>query len=288
MVPQYHLRHLCQALQMPRSTYYAWRHPKASPRQQQNQLLRAKLSELFLAHRQVYGSPRLTVCLNRQGLACSRKRVARHMRALGLQARQKRSFKPKTTDPHHPHPLAHNLLSATAKPQSPNRVWVSDITYIFTAQGWLYLAAVMDLYSRKIIGWSTADHLKTSLVQEAFLQAVRSRRPKAGLLHHSDRGVQYASTHYRQLLASLKALPSMSSSGNCYDNAAIESFWSSLKTEWLHHKTFCSRSQASLAVFDYIETFYNPKRLHSALGYQSPVDFERRNSHAQTSKIPVH
>src|SRR5262249_11981794 len=243
-----------------------WRHRQPSPRQQQNQLLRAKLSLLFLAHRQAYGSPRLTVCLNRLGLACSRNRVARHMRALGLKARQKHSFKPKTTDSVHPHPIAHNLLSATNKPQSPNRVWVADITYIFTAEGWLYLAAVMDLYSRKIVGWSTADHLKTSLPQQAMLQAVRSRRPKAGLLHHSDRGVQYASADYRQILCSLKALPSMSSKANCYDNAAIESFWSSLKTESLHHQSFSSRSQATLAVFDYIETFYNPKRLHSALG----------------------
>jgi putative transposase len=280
MAQQYHLRDLCQALKVPHSTYYAWRHRKPSPRQQQNQILREKLSQLFLAYRQAYGSPRLTVCLNRHGIACSRNRVARHMRALDLKARQKRSFKPKTTDSLHPFPIANNLLWAAKKPRSPNRVWVADITYIFTAEGWLYLAAVMDLYSRKIVGWSTADHLKTSLAQQAMLQAVRSRHPKAGLLHHSDRGVQYASADYRQILCSLKALPSMSSKANCYDNAAIESFWSSLKTESLHHKSFSSRSQATLAVFDYIETFYNPKRLHSALGYLSPVDFERSNSHA--------
>ena len=280
MLQQYHLQDLCRAMQVPRSTYYAWRSRKPSPRQQQNQLLRHKLAQLFIANRQVYGSPRLTVCLNRQGLACSRNRVARHMHALGLKARQKGRFKPKTTDSHHPHPIAQNLLGAAAKPQSPNRIWVADITYILTAQGWLYLAAVMDLYSRKIVGWSTAEHLHSSLAQQAFLQAIGSRAPKAGLLHHSDRGVQYASSNYRQMLSSLKALPSMSSKAHCYDNAAMESFWSSLKTEWLHHQSFNSRSQATLAVFDYIETFYNPKRLHSALGYLSPVDFERRNSHA--------
>ncbi len=278
MAHQYHIRDLCQALRVPPSTYYAWRSRKPSPRQRQNQILREKLSVLFVANRKVYGSPRLRVCLLKEGFPCSRNRVARQMRDLHLKARQKRSFKPKTTDSNHPNPIAKNLLSVVGKPQSTNRVWVSDITYIFTAQGWLYLAAVMDLYSRKIVGWSTAHHLKTTLVEQALLQAAHGRCPKAGLLHHSDRGVQYASANYRQMLSSLKALPSMSSTGNCYDNAAMESFWSTLKTEWLHHKNFQTRDQASLAIFDFIETFYNPKRLHSALGYQSPVDFESRNT----------
>jgi transposase InsO family protein len=210
------------------------------------------------------------------------------MRELQLKARQKRAFKPKTTDSHHPHPIAPNRLAAAPKPKAANRIWVSDITYIFTAQGWLYLAAVMDLYSRKIVGWATASHLKSSLVQEAMVHAVNSRSPKAALLHHSDRGVQYASADFRLLLSSLKALPSMSSTGNCYDNAAMESFWSSLKTESLHQHQFSTRHAARLAIFDYIETFYNPKRLHSALGYHSPVDFERINIHEENQKIPVH
>jgi transposase InsO family protein len=276
MAQQYHLGDVCQALRVPRSSYYAWRNRQPSVRQQQNQLLRAKLANLFVASRKVYGSPRMTVCLNRAGVPCSRNRVARHMRDLGLKARQKRSFKPKTTDSNHPHPIAKNLLAQADQPKLPNRIWVTDITYIYTAQGWLYLAAVMDLYSRKVVGWATADHLKTSLVEEAMIEAVRSRRPAKGLLHHSDRGCQYASTDYRQLLSSLKALPSMSSAGNCYDNAAMESFWSTLKTEWLHHRKFNTHAEAKLAIFDYIETFYNPKRLHSALGYQSPVEFERK------------
>jgi transposase InsO family protein len=210
------------------------------------------------------------------------------MRVLQLKVRQKPAFKPKTTDSDHPHPIAPNRLAGSPKPKAPNRVWVSDITYIFTAQGWLYLAAVMDLYSRKIVGWATAPHLKTSLVREALLQAVSSRSPKAGLLHHSDRGVQYASHDYRQLLSSLKALPSMSSKGNCYDNAAMESFWSTLKTESLHQHQFPTRHAAHLAIFDFIETFYNPKRLHSALDYQSPVDFERSITHEEKQKITVH
>jgi transposase InsO family protein len=290
MSQQYHypILDLCQVLAVPRSSYYAWRDRRPSPRALQNLQLRETLSTLFVANRKVYGSPRLTVCLKSQGLSCSRNRVARHMRELQLKARQKRAFKPKTTDSNHPHPIAPNRLAAAPKPKAPNRIWVSDITYIFTAQGWLYLAAVMDLYSRKIVGWATASHLKTSLVEQAMLHAINSRSPKAGLLHHSDRGVQYASHDYRQLLSSLKALPSMSSTGNCYDNAAMESFWSSLKTESLHQLQFSTRHAARLAIFDYIETFYNPKRLHSALGYHSPVDFELINIHEENQKIPVH
>jgi len=279
MAQHYSLKDVCLALRVPRSSYYAWRRRGPSRRALENQRLRENLVRLFVANRRVYGSPRLTVCLQRQGIACGRNRVARHMRALHLKARQKRAFKPKTTDANHPHPIAPNRLAVASTPQSANRVWVSDITYVFTAQGWLYLAAVMDLYSRKIVGWATADHLKTTLVREALHQAAKARTPQAGWLHHSDRGCQYASADYRALLASLKALPSMSSTGNCYDNAAMESFWSTLKTEWLHHKIFPSHQAARSAVFDYIETFYNPKRLHSALGYHSPVDFERIHLH---------
>jgi transposase InsO family protein len=276
MAQQYHypIQDLCLVLGVPRSSYYAWRKRRPSPRAAQNRRLRETLCALFVANRKVYGSPRLTLCLQEQGIPCSRNRVARHMHALQLKVRQKPAFKPKTTDSHHPHPIAPNRLATSPKPKAPNRVWVSDITYVFTAQGWLYLAAVMDLFSRKIVGWATASHLKTSL-------AVSSRRPKSGLLHHSDRGVQYASHDYRQLLSSLKALPSMSSTGNCYDNAAMESFWSTLKTESLHRYQFSTRHAAHLAIFDFIETFYNPKRLHSALDYQSPVDFERSNIHEE-------
>jgi putative transposase len=279
MAQQYPIKDVCQALRVPRSSYYAWLNRTPSPRQEENESLRKTLSQLFEANRRVYGSPRLTVCLQRKGIACSRNRVARHMRALQLKARQKRAFKPKTTDANHPNPIAPNRLGAQAKPQAINRVWVSDITYVFTAQGWLYLAAVMDLYSRKIVGWTTRGSLETPLVKAALQQALLDRRPTAGLLHHSDRGVQYASSAYRALLHSCQMQPSMSAAGNCYDNAAMESFWSTLKTEWLHQKKFQTHQEAHSAVFDYIETFYNPKRLHSALGYQSPVDFERITTH---------
>jgi putative transposase len=279
MAQQYPLKAVCQALRVPRSSYYAWLKRGPSQRAADNQQLREKLVSLFVANRKVYGSPRLRVCLQKEGIPCSRNRVARHMRALQLQARQKRAFKPKTTDSNHSHPIAPNLLAATPKPQAANRIWVTDITYLLTAQGWLYLAAVMDLYSRKIVGWATSHSLETPLVKAALQQALVDRRPAAGLLHHSDRGSQYASSAYRALLHSRQLRPSMSAAGNCYDNAAMESFWSTLKTEWLHDQHFTTRQEARSAIFDYIETFYNPKRLHSALDYQSPVDFERITTH---------
>lgn len=275
MAQEYHLQDVCEALRVPRSSYYAWLKRQPSARAKANQILCAKLSELFVTYRQVYGSPRLAVCLQKEGIACSRNRVARYMRALGLKARHKRAFRPKTTDSNHPNPIAPNRLANARKPKSLDRVWVGDITYIATAHGWLYLAAVMDLCSRKIVGWATSHSLETSLVKAALKQALALRRPAAGLLHHSDRGSQYASSAYRGLLHSFDLRPSMSAAGHCYDNAAMESFWSTLKTEWLHHQKFQSHHQARLAIFDYIETFYNPKRLHSALGYRSPVDFER-------------
>jgi putative transposase len=278
MAVDYPILDLCTVLRVPRSSYYAWVRRPPSRRAGENQRLRQHLKSLFMAHRQVYGSPRLTICLKRLGMDCSRNRVARHMRELQLKARQKRAFKPKTTDSNHDQPIAPNRLAQQAKPTTVNKVWVSDITYVFTAQGWLYLGAVMDLCSRKIVGWATSDSLQTALVSQALQVALAQGRPA---LHHSDRGCQYASSAYRALLARQQITPSMSAAGNCYDNAAMESFWSTLKTEWLHQHHFQTRQQAQLAIFDYIETFYNPKRLHSALGYQSPVDFERTLRHDQ-------
>ena len=271
----YSIKDVCAALRVPRSSYYAWLAHQPSQREIQNQRLKQELVRLFDKNRKLYGSPRMTVCLRQAGIPCSRNRVARQMRSLRLKARQKRAFRPKTTNSNHPNPIAKNLLASAPRPKAVNQIWVGDITYIFTAQGWLYLAALMDLYSRKIVGWATSSSLETSLVEEALNQALANRQPAAGLLHHSDRGCQYASKSYRALLQRDHLQPSMSAAGNCYDNAAMESFWSTLKTEWLHHQHFQNHQQANLALFDYIETFYNPKRLHSALDYHSPVDFER-------------
>ena len=274
MAAEYSISELCLVLEVSRSGYYAWQQRPVGPRALENGLLRRRLEELFEVNRRVYGSPRLTVSLKREGIQCSRNRVARHMRLLGLRARQKKAFRPKTTDSRHPHPIAPNRLKEVSPPKALNQVWVSDITYIATGQGWVYLAGIMDLCSRKIVGWACADHMKRTLVQDALSQAIAQRGPAAGLLHHSDRGVQYASQDYRQALQKIGSVPSMSGRGNCYDNAAMESFWSTLKTEWLHDKKFRNQQEAGLAIFDYIETFYNPKRLHSAVGYQSPVEFE--------------
>jgi putative transposase len=280
MAAEYTIAELCRGLEVSRSGYYAWRRRRPGRRTLENEQLRQRLEELFEGNRRVYGSPRLTMSLKREGIQCGRNRVARQMRCLGLRARQKKAFRPKTTDSRHPHPIAPNRL-ARMQVERPDQAWVSDITYIATAQGWVYLAGVMDLCSRKIVGWATADHLKTSLVQTALEQAVAWRAPAAGLVSHSDRGVQYASQDYRQTLQKIGSVPSMSGRGNCYDNAAMESFWSTLKTEWLHGKTFRNQREAELAIFDYIETFYNPRRLHSALGYRSPVEYELELLHGK-------
>ena len=265
---------LCQAFNLSRSGYYAWLKRKPSSRSQANQRLAIQLQELFCASRKTYGSPRLTIELCAHGTRVGRHRVARLMRQQQLRAVQKRRFRPQTTNSRHPFPIAENLLQKHPAPSRLNQIWVADITYIPTGQGWLYLAAVMDLKSRKIIGWSAQNSLHTSLVQDALQQAWRNRRPGPGLLHHSDRGVQYASTAYQAFLRSHHMLPSMSRKANCYDNATMESFWSTLKTEL--HCQWSKREEATQAIFDYIETFYNPKRLHSALGYKSPVDFENQ------------
>jgi len=274
---EFTVRDLCQVLQVRPSGYYQWLKRVPGPREQSNRKLLEHIERTHRASRQTYGSPRVFRQLRRENIPCGENRVARLMRVQGIRAQCKRAFRPRTTDSRHAQHIAPNRTKQLpAPPAQPDQVWVADITYVWTVAGWIYLAAVMDLCSRKIVGWFIGPSLETSLVKEALQQAWLKRRPAPGLLHHSDRGIQYASSAFRALLHSYKIQPSMSRRANCYDNAAMESFWSSLKTECLHRKNFQTHHQAQLALFDYIETFYNPKRLHSALGYQSPVDFEKQ------------
>jgi len=276
MKPAHPIRLLCQTLEVAPSGYYDWcrRQHQPAPRTRENHRLKEHIRRIHQASRQTYGAPRIQAQLRQDGLKCGRNRIARLMRQQALCGRLPRRYRVVTTDSRHDHPIAPNHLACTPRPTRPNQTWVADITYIQTAEGWLYLAAVLDLYSRKIVGWAVSERLDTALVLAAWNSAVGRCQPPPGLLFHSDRGVQYASGEYRQTLAAAQAVPSMSRQGNCYDNAAMESFWSTLKLELVYRTTFGTRAQARQALFNYIEIFYNRQRLHSALSYQTPVAFE--------------
>lgn len=267
---------LCELLGVARSGYYAWRRSEPGRRAQANEALMQQIEQVFEQSRRTYGSPRVTAELRQQGHRCNHKRVERLMREKRLRARPRRRWRPRTTESRHDQPIAPNLLPERGRPQATNQVWVSDITYLRTAEGWLYLAAVMDLYSRRVIGWSMQEHLETQLPLTALAMALQSRVGAERTVHHSDRGCQYASQAYRAALAKSGLEASMSRSGNCFDNAAMESFWSTLKSEGLLESEHWSKAQVRQRVFDYIEAFYNRKRLHSSLGYRSPVDFEQQ------------
>ena len=272
---EYQVEALAQALEVSPSGYYAHQHKPQGVRAQQDRQLVQTIQPIFQASRRTYGSPRIQVALRRKGVRCGKNRIARLMRENQWRARQKRRFVPRTTQSDHGLPIAANWLAQVPAPVKPNQVWVVDITYIATGEGWVYLAVVLDACSRKVAGWAMGISLETSLVTEALRRAQKERRPPPGLLHHSDRGVQYASSAYRALLATYQITPSMSRPANPYDNAIAESFMATLKTECFDHLP-ATRDQAKLLVFDYLETFYNPRRLHSALGYQSPVEFENQ------------
>ena len=235
------------------------------------------IEKIFAEHKGRYGSPRVTEALRREGKKCNHKRVERIMREKGLQARSRRRYRPRTTDSKHRHPIAPNHLQDRAKAKGINEVWLQDITYLPTADGWLYLAGVLDLHSRRLIGWSMQETLETRLPLAALEMALKSRGHPRDVIHHSDRGCQYASQEYRSVLAENGLLASMSRKGNCYDNATMESFWSSLKTE-LHDERLdrLSKPEVQQLVFEYIEAYYNRRRLHSSLGYRSPVEFENQ------------
>jgi transposase InsO family protein len=271
---QYPVSDGCEALGVSRSGYYAWRGRGPSPRMEANQELVVEIEALFEARQRRYGSPRITRDLRKRGRPCGENRVARLMHQKGLDATPKRRFRVMTTQSDHDLPIAPNRLAEAQKSTAPNQIWVSDITYVSTEEGWLYVAGILDAYSRRIVGWAMSDNLGTELPLNALEMALHQRCPAPGLLHHSDRGCQYASDRYRDQLTGAALVPSMSRSGNCYDNAMMESFWATLKRELVHRHRFATRSEAHRAIFEYIEVFYNRERLHSSLGYQSPVDFE--------------
>jgi putative transposase len=269
---------LCRTLEVSRAGFYAWRQRRESRRAVDDRVLRVHIRAAFQASRSTYGSPRIRDELVAQGQRVGRRRVARLMRLDGLQARKKRRFRT-TTDSKHSFPVADNLLGRQFSPAAPNRAWVSDITYVPVAGGWLYLAVVMDLYARRVVGWALEEHMTEALVLNALQMALRVRRPAAGLLHHSDRGSQYASDAYQLVLRGNGVLCSMSRKGNCWDNAPMESFFSTLKIEWLRREAFVTAEQMRASLADYLESFYNRQRRHSYLAHQSPVAFEQAIVH---------
>jgi len=274
----YPVGELCVALEVTRSGYYAWRRGRQTARAVANQRLGAEIERVYHQKRGRYGSPRVTQQLRREGHRCNHKRVERLMRQKGLRGCSSRKRRVGTTDSDHDQPIAPNLLLGRAAPSRPDQVWVADITYVPTAQGWLFLAAVMDLYSRQILGWSVWENLEAGGPLQALGRALVKRGYPKGVIHHSDRGVQYASQVYRQALKARGLRASMSRRGNCYDNAAMEAFWSTLKREAMAESQTWSKDRVRRELFEYIEGNYNQSRLHSSLGYQSPVDFEHQNS----------
>jgi transposase InsO family protein len=268
---------MCELLAVSRQGYYAWQTRRRRPSsaiQVRRQQLMQQIRQAYEASDGTYGSPRVHAELVEENVVCCVNTVAKLMRRQGLRASVPRRFVPLTTDSRHDHPVFANRLRRDFSAELPNRKWVCDITYVSTDEGFLYLSAVMDLCSRKIVGWAMADHLRAELCLDALNRAIRTRSPEPGLLHHSDRGVQYACGEYQKQLRLLGIECSMSRVGNCYDNAAMESFWGTLKTEHVYRRQFRSREEAKGSIFLWIEGWYNRRRRHSALGYKSPEHFE--------------
>jgi transposase InsO family protein len=264
---------LCRTLLVSTSGFYAWCRRGLSLRAQEDAALKVEIRAAHAASGKTYGSPRILEDLKADGQHVGRKRVARLMREEGIEGQRKRRFRV-TTDSRHSHPVAANQLNRNFTASAPNKIWVTDITYIWTREGWVYLAAILDLFSRRVVGWSMDSRIDQTLALDALGMALRTRRTEPGLLHHSDRGVQYASGDYQAQLRECGIVCSMSRKGDCWDNAVAESFFSTLKAELVHRTDYVTRRQARASVFEYIEAFYNPRRRHSALGYVSPVDHE--------------
>lgn len=271
---QYSITRLCSTMNVSRRGYYDWLNRPDSQRTLANRELLVEIKRVFYLYREVYGAPRIHRTLLRQGVVCGLNRVARLMRENGVVPRTVRKFRVTTDSRNSRHP-AKNLLDRQFAAARPNEKWVADVTYIPTREGWLFLATVLDLYSRKIVGWSMSDRLLSELAQKALQHAIDARRPTAGLIVHSDQGKEYYAGEYQQLLRKYGLVCSMSRGGDCYDNAVMESFYHSMKVEETHHRDFRTRAEAREALFDYIEIFYNRQRLHSSIGYQSPIEFEQ-------------
>jgi transposase InsO family protein len=266
---------LCRTLEVARSGFYAWQARDPSEQHIDDEKLGVEIAAIHRASGETYGSPRILLDLHAKGLQVSRKRVARLMRELGIRSRRKRRFKA-TTDSGHQLPVAENVLDRKFEVDAPNVAWVTDITYVWTDEGWLYLATILDLFSRRVVGLAMSERIDRALVLEALRVAVGRRTPDAGLLHHSDRGSQYASNDYQDALAEQGIVCSMSRKGNCWDNAVAESFFATLKTECIHGRRFATRAEAREAIFHFVEIFYNATRRHSTLGYLSPMEFEMK------------
>ncbi len=275
--PEFPVVVMCQVLDVSPSGYYAWRRRSKSRRQQANEALVEKIHTVHEASRQTYGSPRITQALQAEGEVCGHNRVARLMQAHGVRAKMTKAFK-RTTQSDPSAQVAPNLLAQDFHTTFPHQTWVSDITYLWTGEGWLYLCIVMELFSRQIIGWAMEAYLTKALVQQAFDMACQRTQPGRGVIFHSDRGSQYTSAAFRAQLEQRGFIQSMSGTGNCYDNAVAESFFHTLKTEEVSFQWYATRAQARASIFEYIEVFYNRRRLHSSLGYMSPVDFMRKQA----------
>jgi putative transposase len=275
---EFSVKRMCQVLGVTRSGYYAWRLEKTGPRELENRVLVEQIRVEYKISRQTYGSPRIWASLVRQGMACGRHRVARLMRREGIHPPKRQQRYPVTTQRQPGVIPAPNRLNQDFSATTTNTKWVSDFTYIDTAEGWLYLAIILDLFSRKVVGWAMSEHMNTTLVETALQMALQTRQPDAPLLHHSDQGSQYTSAAYQSSLASTNIQMSMSRVGNCFDNAVAESFFGTLKAECVTRQ-FATHALARTTIFEYIEVWYNRQRLHSTLGYLSPVEFEQHHGH---------
>jgi len=269
---------MCDALSVSPSGYYAWRSWADSPRKIANRELLGNIQRVHAHHRERYGAPRIHAELRAEGQTVSRKRIERVMRQHGIRARAPRRYRVCTTDSKHSLPVAPNLLDRNFVADRPNQVWLADITYIATGEGWLYLAMILDLFTRKVVGWAMRDHMRAELTIAALTMAIQRRRPGAGLIHHSDRGSQYAAGDYRDIIRGATIIQSMSRKGNCWDNAPMESFFGTLKTELVHQREYPDRDAARRDLFAYIEGYYNRQRIHSAIGYITPEQAEAKSA----------